>query len=301
MLALKETGVFLVPLIDVNWENFAPMFAERNYIAEAPPLDLCAEDVDKTVDEFRTLVDGKCVFAVHSGTYCRKAFYEEPFLEFYRRAVKNGGEICVHTHEEIAGKGTRNHDQDHVTRVIRERKADLVNAGITPTSYRGGHFAYMEYLTPLLDAEELLVDFSCAPEFNEPRWDAVWVGSPFSAYYLCPDDRVKTDCATPSRVLEIPVAADGLGWSPTNYLYTDESNDEDLRRVWQAVRDRAEKEGAPQVVDMIFHSSSMHRPEIVERLRSFMDHVASHGATFVTPLEAKQIYDTQLAKLAGAR
>jgi hypothetical protein len=72
--------------------------------------------------------------------------------------VRYGGEVAVHTHEEIAGKGTRNADQAYMKALIRERKADLLAAGITPTDYRGGHFGYLEYLTPFLEQEELLVD-----------------------------------------------------------------------------------------------------------------------------------------------
>ena len=282
--------VYLVPLVDVNWFEFAPMDANRGFIAEPPPVAKCADEVAACVDEFRALSDGKVVYAVHSGTYCRRAFYEEPFLSEYRRAIAAGGEVCLHTHEEIAGKGTRNSESDHVLQVIRDRKADLDHAGITATSYRGGHFAYMDYLTPFLEAERIWIDFSAAPGFNKPAWDAVWTDAPFSAFYLNRENHLRPAAnGEASTVLEIPLGADGSGTDPVNYLYTDESTLDDLKRVWDLIRQRATRQ--PQFVHSLFHSSSMSRPEVLEKFRRFMDHVAKNGGRFVNPTEAKSAFD----------
>lgn len=288
---MTET-VYMVPLVDVNWVDFGPMDPSRNYIAEPPPVEQCAREVDACIDEFRNLSDGKVVYAVHSGTYCRKAFYEEPFLSHYKRAIASGGEICLHTHEEIAGKGTRNSEADHVTRMILDRKADLERAGISPSSYRGGHFAYMTYLTPLLEELGVRIDFSAAPGFNQPAWDAVWTGAPFSSFYLDRANHLAPPSkAGASKVLEIPLGADGVGTDPVNYLYTDESTLDDLKRVWQVVRDRGAREGRPQIVHSLYHSSSMGRPEVLDKFRQFMDHAAKNGGRFVNPTEAKALHD----------
>jgi hypothetical protein len=285
-------SVYLVPLVDVNWVQFAPMDAKKGYLAEPPPVEQCAEEVDRCIDEFRNLSDGKVVYSVHSGTYCRRAFYEEPFLSHYRRAIVAGGEICLHTHEEIAGKGTRNAEQDHMKRMILDRNADLNAAGIEATSYRGGHFAYMSYLTPFLESLDVLIDFSAAPGFNQPAWDAVWTGAPFSAFYLNRANHLAAPRnGETSKVLEIPLGVDGIGSEPVNQLYTDESTLEDLKRVWATIRGRAATSGQPQFVHLLFHSSSMGRPDVLERFRRFMDHVAKNGARFCNPTEAKAAFD----------
>jgi hypothetical protein len=95
-------------------------------------------------------------------------------------------------------------------------------------------------------------------------------------------------------VLEIPLGADGLGSANTNYLCTEESDDENLRRVWDAIVRRAESEGKPQFVHMLYHSSSMGIPKFVDRFRRFIDYAAKHEGAFVTPSEAKRLYDASL-------
>lgn len=293
MTAAPGVKVYLLPLVDVNWVNFAPMDRKKNFLHDPPPVNQCAAEVERCVEEMRHTVGGKVVFTVHSGTYCRKAFYEEPFLSYYRRAVGYGMEIAIHTHEEIAGKGTRNAEQGHMKGVILERKAELLKAGITPTTYRGGHFGYLEYLTPFLEQEGLLIDLSCAPGFNKPAWDAVWVDASFSAYYLCPENRTHMKCQHgASKVLEVPLGADGLGSENTNYLYNEESDDENLARVWDAIAHRADTEGNPQIVHMLFHSSSMGIPKYVDRFRRFIEYARKKGGLCVTPSEAKRIYDS---------
>lgn len=289
-------AIHLVPVIDVNWVNFGPMDARRSYIAEPPPLEQCAEEVERCVYEFINLTGGKAAYSVHSGTYCRTGFYKEPFLSSYRKAIAAGAEVSVHTHEEIAGKGTRNAEEDHMKGVIMDRQADFAAAGITAHSYRGGHFAFRNYLPAFLETRGLTVDFSAAPGFNQPWWDAVWTGAPFSAFYLNRDNHLAPSTpATASGVLEIPLGADGLGEDVINYLYTDESNLDDLKRVWKTVAERGEKEGKPQFIHLLYHSSSMGRPEVLERLRRFVDFIGKNGAKFESPREAKANFDTLAA------
>jgi len=228
---------------------------------------------------------------VHSGVYNRDGFYREPFLGMLRRAVAGGGELCIHTHEETVGQGTRNRDEGHMLAVIRDRLADLRAAGLGATSYRGGHYAYCDYLTPALERYGLAIDFSSAPGLDRPDWDATWAGAPTSAHYLAYGAHAAMPTpANRSRVLEIPLGADGTGKGNRSFLYTEEADDEDLRRVWSAIVKRAEA-GAPQCVHILFHSMSLGMPHFLDRFRRFMDHAARHGAAFVAPTEAKRRID----------
>lgn len=284
--------VMLVTNVDISWVNFLPLNRERNYLAEPPPLDQCASEVDQVVQEMIDRVDGNFVFNVHSGTYCRTGFYEEPFLSSYRKAVDHGAELAVHTHEEIAGIGTRNLDQEHVTTVILERKGDLVRAGLKPTCFRGGHFAYADYLTPLLEREGLTIDLSSAPGYDQPTWPAVWTGAPRTGHYLCRHDHAASSCqGEESTVFEIPLGWDGLGTSAKNYLWIEESTLDDLCRVWDAIVGRARASAEMQVVHVLFHTYSLGIPDFLERYRRFVDHASRHGAEFVAPSEAKRRFD----------
>lgn len=287
-----KSSVLLVTNVDISWVNFLPLNPERNYVAEPPPLDQCASEIDGAVQEMIDVVDSKFVFNVHSGTYCRTGFYEEPFLSSYHRAVDHGAELAVHTHEEIAGQGTRNEDEGHVTNVILERKGDLSRAGLTATCFRGGHFAYMNYLTPLLEREGLHIDLSSAPGYDRPDWPAVWTGARLTGHYLCRNDHAAPSCqGEESTIFEIPLGWDGLGTSPQNYLWIEESTLEDLCRVWDSIVSRAQEAREVQVVHVLFHTYSLGVPKFLERYRQFVDYVSRHGAEFATPSEAKRRFD----------
>ncbi|MCO5092151.1 hypothetical protein [Bosea sp. (in: a-proteobacteria)] len=284
-----EPLVYFVPLVDVTWANFAPLSPERDYIAEPPPLDVCAREVEACVDEMISLTGGKAVYAVHSGYYNRRGFYEEPFLGFFRKAVAHGAEICLHTHEEIARQGTMNADEAHMLKVIRDRRAELEAAGLQAKSYRGGHFAYLDYLTPALEGEGVCVDFSSAPGLDRPSWDARWGGAPLSAHYLRYGGHAGLDGPV-SSILEIPLGADGLGGEIENMLYTEAGEDGRLERVWEHILERGRWQG-PQFVHILFHTSSLGMPHYLDRFRRFMDHTVRTGASLVTPMQAKAAYD----------
>ena len=199
--------------------------------------------------------------------------------------------MAVHTHEEIAGVGVR-HDEAHLTQVISQAAEMLRATGIEPCGYRGGHFAYLDFLTPFLEKIGLLMDFSSAPGFNQKRWDAVWVAAPMSAHYLCPVNHTAACCAmAPSKVLEIPLGTDGQGNANINYLYTEESTIEDLKRVWDSIVRRAEESCRPQIIHSLYHSSSMGIPEFKERFRQFVEYALGHGGVAVSPSEARSIFE----------
>jgi len=290
---MNDPRVYLVPLVDVNWAKFAPLDPVRAHETMPAPLEQCAREVEACIDLMRDLVGGQAVYAVHSGVYNRDGFYRAPFLDLFRRAVADGGELCIHTHEETVGQGTRNRDEAHMLRVIEERLADLEAAGLAATSYRGGHYAYCDYLTPALERLGLGIDFSSAPGLDRPDWDATWAGAPTTAHYLAYDAHAAATGAA-SSVLEIPLGADGTGLGNRSFLFTEEADDDDLRRVWAAILGRAEREG-PQCVHILFHSMSLGLPHFLDRFRRFMDHAAATGARFVSPAEAKRAVDALMA------
>jgi len=286
------TKVYFVPLVDVNWAEFAPLDQKKNFLIRKAPLEQCYKDIEELLTFFKEIVNGKCVLCVHTGTYCRTGFYEEPFLTLWRKAIELGGEIAVHTHEEIAGVGVR-HGEQHLHEVIN-MAADLLRAGgIEPCGYRSGHFAFKEFITLILERAGLLMDFSAAPGYNQKLWDAVWIGAPLSAYYLCPINRSYKCCnSSPSQVLEIPLGTDNKGNQNINYLITEESKIDNMKLVWDSIVKRAEESGKPQFIHSLYHSSSMGIPENKKLFNQFVRYATKHAGVPVSPSEAKKIFES---------
>lgn len=293
--------VFFVPIVDVSWKTLGPLNPRKNYSCPPPPLELCAEEADGIVTLYKKLLDGKLNFTVYTGTYCRDAFTEEPFNSIWRRCIDNGGEILVHTHEEIARVGTRNNEEPHMRKVITRQFQRMKAAGITPAGFRGGLYGYANFLTPLMEGLGMDTDLTAAPGINKPDRAAEWEGVPYTAWRLCRNDKchVGCDCANPSKVVEIPLGADGLGTENENYLYVDYdlSSLENAKRIWDCVLARYEKTGKPQMIHTLFHTFSVSDPDMVERYSRFSDYMLATGGVPVNATEAHRIFEEKLEPL----
>ena len=84
-----------------------------------------------------------------------------------------------------------------------------------------------------------------------------------------------------------------------NILHIEQSELENLQRIWAAILARAEKEQRPQVVHCLFHTGSLGEEKWIDRYRRFLDFVPAHGGVFVTTLEAKAVA-TALPREAAA-
>jgi peptidoglycan/xylan/chitin deacetylase (PgdA/CDA1 family) len=92
-------------------------------------------------------------------------------------------------------------------------------------------------------------------------------------------------------VLEIPIGSDGAGARYANILHVEQSDLDNLMRIWDVIVARAEAEGRPQVIHCLFHTGSMGRPELVERYRRFLDLVPKRHGQFVTTREAARLHE----------
>lgn len=293
---VNNPDILLVPLIDVNWLVYAPFDRARDYRIDPP-------DVAKSIGETRSLcrqmgglTGGKYILTPHSGTYCRTGYYEGEMLEIYAEAVAEGGELCVHLHEEIKGEGTRYGEPDHITTVFLDCKKRLEAADISPVAYRGGHYAYAPFMNRLLEESGIFIDCSCAPGMNYPDRQAIWTEAELSGYYLPDDPRSPRAGQTPSKVFEIPIGSDGEGSAYANILHVEQSDLGNLKRIWGVIRERARRSGEAQIVHSLFHTGSVGQPELVERFQRFLEFVPGNGGTFVTTVEAKAFYDGAAAE-----
>ena len=292
MSHLLEGDIYMVPLIDVNWLTFAPFDPGRDFRVDPPKVEQSVGETRALCEILIDLTDGKCVLTPHSGTYCRSGYYEGEIMEVYKNCVAHGGELSIHLHEEIKGEGTRFAEYEHIRKVFLECKKKYENAGLSANSYRGGHYAYAGFMNALLEEHGIYIDLSCLPGLSEQSREAVWRNARFSGYYLPQDPRREIDESVAiSNVFEIPIGCDGLGTDYKNILHVEQSELENLQRIWGVIARRAETEGRPQIVYSLFHSGSMGRPEFVERYKRFLNFTTKNGGAFVTPSEAKNIFD----------
>lgn len=295
-ITADDNRVYLVPLIDVNWLVFAPFDPGRDFRVDPPDPAQSVVDTRLINGIMRDLTDGKFILTPHSGTYCRTAYYEGELLEVYREAVAGGGELAVHLHEEIKGRGTRYAERDHVTAMFADCRERLEAAGIRPVAYRGGHYAYHPFMNGLLEANEIYADYSCAPGMNYPEREAIWLGADLSASLLPANIRAPWAGQRRSKVLEIPIGSDGQGSAYGNILHVEQSELDNLLRIWDVLVARAEAEDRPQIVHCLFHTASVGRPEWLDRYQRFLEAVPKRHGQFVTTLEARELHDRMLAE-----
>jgi hypothetical protein len=289
---MGDPRVYLVPSLDVCWANFAPMRPHRHFVAEPPPVGQCAEELAQVVEELGAFLEGQYVLAVHTGVYNRDAFYRPPFLAEYRRAAAQGAGIAVHPHEEIRAMGTGHLTADYMREMIRLRAAELMAADITPTAYKGGHFSFPAWMTGILDEAGLHVDLSSAPGYSEPLCHADWIGAPDAGGYLSLENPTWPEGrGTRSRVLEVPLGNDGLGAEDITPLYNEKSDLENLVRVYEAIRARAEAADRPHFVHYLFHNTSIAEPRWLDQFKRLIDHARARQGVIASPLAAKAAYD----------
>lgn len=289
-MGTDDNHIYLVPVIDVNWLVYAPFDPGRDFRVDPPNVPQSVIDTRKLVAEMRNLTDGKFILTPHAGTYCRTGYYEGEMLDVYREACAIGGEVAVHLHEEIKGHGTRYDDEAHMRTVFKDAYDRLVGAGLDPVAYRAGHYAYHPLTSGLLEEFGIHVDYSCAPGMNAPEREAVWTHAETSAAYLPENPRAPWEGQKLSPVLEIPIGSDGQGAAYANILHIEQSEMDNLTRIWDVILDRARRQGRPQIVHCLFHTASVERPEWLERYRRFLDMVPRSKGQFISTDEARNLH-----------
>lgn len=291
--------ILLVPLIDVNWLVYAPFDPGRDFRVDPPKVEQSVGETRGLCRLLKDMTGGKYILSPHSGTYCRTGYYDGEMLDVYREAVADGAELSVHLHEEIKGAGTRYMERDHVTAVYLDCKRRLESAGIRPAAYRGGHYAYTPFMNELLPQTGVFIDCSCAPGGNHPDRESIWVHAETTGYYLPMNPRLPAAGQTRSKVFEIPIGCDGEGAAYRNLLHVEQSELDNLQRVWGVIRERARRSGQPQIVHSLFHTGSVGKPEWIERFKRFLAWVPDNGGEFVTTVEAKAAYDANVKENAA--
>lgn len=299
-----RSEVYFITMLDINFGHWGPLSPEENYESTPPTnteLPRVAERLEGALELMRSMMGGKYVIAAHSSVYERTAFYREPFLSLYKRALKDGAEIAIHTHEEVAGMGTLINQRIHMREILVSLNRMLLDAGIRATAFHAGYSSYASYLTPLLEELGLLVELTGAPETDVYHWGAHWKGIPTSPFYLCPVDYTHVECEhQKSKVLEIPVGTDGKGgiWEKNHLIIEVSENDATLKGIWDAILERGKSSGVPQMIHCKWHLNSMRDRDMGDRVKMFLEYALSNSGLPVTASEAKAKHDAMTSEIS---
>jgi hypothetical protein len=257
---------------------------------------------------------GTGAWTVLTGPICRDRFFEAPFIDFWRELTSSGTDLVLHAEEDLYGPPSGKtpggpstyYDIDHMRPIILGKAATMRQLGLPFACYRGGYHGFTPAIGAVVKEAGIGIDLACAPGIAWPEKAAAWIGAPLSAYYMAND--VPAQVAGPADndpLFEIPWAWDGKAAGTSrrfvvgeNYMINEFSNLPAMCRVWDAVMARAETTSEPQTVSMICHTYTMGQPEFEERLIGILTYVADHGARFVTPRTAKNLFDTRQAAAA---
>lgn len=255
--------------------------------------------------------DGAAAWTVLTGPMYRDRFYAEPFTHFWRQLIADGADLVLHPEEDLYGPGpgtapdsTTYYHADHMRDVIMSRVETFAQAGLPLSAYRGGYHGFTPEIGAILKQAGIAIDLSCAPGIVWPEKAAAWGEAPLSAYYM--SQARPSAVAGPEEtdaLFEIPWAWDAKAPGKSrpfvvgeNYMINEFSTLDAMKSVWDAVVARAAETDAPQIVSMVCHTYTMGREEFETRLMSILSHVRDTGGRFVSPTQAKTIFDAGAAQ-----
>lgn len=296
---MSDATVYLVPYLDGDWLGYGPLDASIGYGLLPPNRQEIVTNLKTAVGFWKERTGGKVVFGAHTGTYNRETFYCEPAFEQYRALIANGAEIAVHPHEERVRSSHAIDDVHHMDFIITWATNQLKDAGITPSALRIPYNGYVSELTRIAEKNGLLADMSSAPEFEKKLWCSDWRGAPATAFFLDYEDHRngKPSGANRSPVLEIPLGWDGVEPRSKNYLYNEGVELEQLIAIWDAIHERAKREG-PQTIYILSHLHAMAKPDLSDRLTQFLDHAFKNRGMPVSINEAYAMHKRGLQSAA---
>jgi hypothetical protein len=249
-------------------------------------------------------------WTVLTGPICRDRFFEPPFSDFWRELASDGADLVLHPEEDLYGPppgkepgACSYYDIGHMRPIILQKAEAMRRLGVPFAAYRGGYHGFTPEIGAVVKEAGIGIELSCAPGIVWPDKAAGWEGAPLSAYYM--SAAVPARPAAPGEsgpLFEIPWAWDAVAPGTArprvvgeNYIINEFSNLPAMRRVWDAVVERAKATPEPQIVSMVCHTFTMGQPEYEERLIGILDHVARNGGRFVTPRAAKRVFDERRA------
>lgn len=218
-------GLFFIFSVDGDWGEY---FLHKLSQDERKPDKKIITKLIKQEMRVAQSLDNKLLHFVHTSQIAYDFFLKPEFLRLWREMEKKGGSVGVHCHNEHLFCDGRITDKDEMDTTISNVTTSMRKEGLKPISYRGGYLAFCEDNIPILEKNNLFLDFSCETGrylWHEERLISDWYGAPDNYYRMSYTNYRKPG---KSRVIEIPLGKDGYG-----PLYPEVNG---LISMWKTVR-----------------------------------------------------------------
>lgn len=228
--------LYFVFTIDGDWdEYFNTKLPDEK---RKPDKKTLLKLIDRQI-KLAKVINGKQLHFVHTSPLVRDFFIQPEFIAKWKELKTKGGSVGVHCHEEDIYTAWYFDDQTRMDVAISYLANGLRREGISTVSYRGGFLAFGPKVIPILEKNNLCLDFSCEPDRHLKYGDVLvsdWRGAPDVNYHMSYEDHRKPGN---SHVFEIPMG-----------VYIERMS---LWQIWQKAR-KLKKEKQDQILTVLAHT-----------------------------------------------
>jgi hypothetical protein len=195
--------LYFVFTIDGDWKEYfrSDLSPEEREPDKKKMLALIGQEIEFV----SSLLDGKFIHFIHTSPLARDFFLQPEFISSWKEIEKKGGNVGIHCHEDEFPDDYYFNDQARMEMAIANICDGLTDKGLKVKSYRGGYMTFSEKIIPILEENEIFIDFSCDPgRYVTGKKGIVsdWRGAPENYYRLSYEDQRKPGN---SNVIEVPL------------------------------------------------------------------------------------------------
>lgn len=224
----------------------------------------------------------KAVVTLHTSPRYRTDFFEGPYPDIWRGLLDSGLELALHPHEERFDGSTFYDDPNHLRQVIGGSMDLAGKLGLPIAAFRSGTFSFHRAVPPMLAEAGIDVDLSAGPGLFDHQRNVAWPAESADPHHYARQG---------VAILGVPLGWDGGGCDLNkNYLFNERMDMAGLKRVFDAIRRRAEQSGRPQLVYFLAHGFGIADHAWRAQALSFVRHATAHGARLVTARQALQLH-----------
>ena len=261
--------LYFVFTVDGDWDEYFNIKLPE--VKRAPNLQKILKLVDKEINFASKMLKGKFIHFVHTSPRARDFFLRPEFVSLWEKIERKGGNIGVHCHEDDPHRAYYFKDPFRMEESINFFSNALKRVGLVPVAYRGGYMAFSPKTIPILESNDIFLDFSCEPGryliHGNNLLVSDWRGAPETHYRLSYTDHRKPG---QSRAFEIPV-----GSYNGKHLYPECFSILQMWGVARRLKKRARKEDV--VVSVLAHTFEFANPWRVLKIRFLLSILKLYG------------------------
>ena len=261
-------SLYFVFTIDGDWEEY---FDSKLSIGRRmPQKKQQLVVIDRQIKLAHDLLNGKFLYFVHSSPLVRDFFLKPGFIAKWKELEAGGGDVGVHCHEEELYQKFYFADVGRMETAINFLTEALSRNGLQPKAYRGGHLAFSHKIIPILEQNELFLDFSSDSGrhlFYNNNLVADWRGAPSNYYCMSYEDHCKEG---DSKVFEIPLG-----------IYIEKQS---LFSIWRKAKKLSQSK-TKQIVSVLAHNYDFTTWQMRLKIKFALIILKKYG-TFINVTEA---------------